>query len=193
VVKATTKEVYLAKQVATTKLGSAKKLPKTPKGEREETFGPVNLESGEGGASTKKEASKEETSKDNIQVVEQLKSTSNSLKSNKEEKENMKEVKVEGIFQVARKAIQLELEMEWAKVKAQQVEETPSMLSMNAIAKALKVLQDLVVNERETNMQISLELKEIHKEKGAGSSGEVAKATLDLFMGKDTKTKRVKQ
>jgi hypothetical protein len=30
--------------------------------------------------------------------------------------------------------------MEWAKVKAQQVEEAPSALSMNATAKALKVL-----------------------------------------------------
>jgi len=38
VVKAATKEVYLAKQVATIELGSAKKLPKTPKGEREETL-----------------------------------------------------------------------------------------------------------------------------------------------------------
>jgi hypothetical protein len=42
----------------------------------------------------------------------------------------------------------LELEVEWAKVKAQQVEETPFALSMNAMAEALKVMQDLVVSER---------------------------------------------
>jgi hypothetical protein len=43
--------------------------------------------------------------------------------------------------------------MEWAKVKAQQaMEETSSTLSMNAMAKALKVLQDMVVSKRETNM-----------------------------------------
>jgi hypothetical protein len=32
---------------------------------------------------------------------------------------------------------------------------------MNAMANALKVLQDLVVNERETNMQLSLDLKKV--------------------------------
>ncbi len=47
---------------------------------------------------------------------------------------------VEGILQVARGAVQLELAAEWVKVKAQQVEKTPSTLSMNAMAKALKVL-----------------------------------------------------
>jgi hypothetical protein len=40
------------------KLGSTKKLPKTPKGKREETFKPLNLESGERGALTKKVFSK---------------------------------------------------------------------------------------------------------------------------------------
>jgi hypothetical protein len=33
-----------------------------------------------------------------------------------------------------------------------------------------------VVSERETNMQLSLELKNDHKEKGVGPSEEVAKA-----------------
>ncbi len=46
-------------------------------------------------------------------------------------------------------------------------------------------------------MQLSLELKKVQKEKGARPSGEVTKAmktqTPDPFMGKDTKTKMVKQ
>jgi hypothetical protein len=81
--------------------------------------------------------------------------------------------------------------MEWAKVKAQQVEETPSTLCMNAMAKALKVMHDSMVSEKETNMQLSLELREAHKEKGVGPSREVAKAmktqTPYLFTGKDTR------
>ncbi len=86
--------------------------------------------------------------------------------------------------------------MEWAKFKAQQVEEGLSTLSMNAMAKAIKVLQDLVVNEKETNMQLFLELKEAHKEKGAGPSKEAIKAMktqmLNPFTRKDTKAKRVR-
>jgi hypothetical protein len=69
----------------------------------------------------------------------------------------------------------LELEAEWVKVEAQQVEKAPSTLSMNAMAKALKVLQGLVVSERETNMQLSLELRKAHEEKWVGLR-EVAKA-----------------
>jgi hypothetical protein len=53
----------------------------------------------------------------------------------------------------------LKLEAEWAKVKAQQAKEPLLMLSMNAMAKALKVLQGLVLNESETNAQLSLGLK----------------------------------
>ncbi len=91
----------------------------------------------------------------------------------------------------------MELEAKWVKVKAQQVEKAPSMLSMNAMAKALKVLQDLLVNERETNMQLSLELRKVHKEKGVGPSREVTKAmktqTPDFFTGKYTNAKRVRQ
>jgi hypothetical protein len=53
-----------------------------------------------------------------------------------------------------------------------------------------------MVNERETNMQLSLELREAHKEKGVGPSGEATKAmktrTLDPFMKKDTNAKRVR-
>ncbi len=33
-----------------------------------------------------------------------------------------------------------------------------------------------MVNERETNMQLSLELREVHKEKRIGQSGEATKA-----------------
>ncbi len=68
---------------------------------------------------------------------------------------------------------------------------------MNAMAEAIKVLQTFVVNERETNTQLSLELKEVQKENGVGPSGKTTKLmktqTLDLFMGKDTRVKRVKQ
>jgi hypothetical protein len=56
----------LAKLTMATKLGSVKKLPRTPKGEKEETSKPFNLKNGERGASTKKESSKGETSKDNV-------------------------------------------------------------------------------------------------------------------------------
>jgi hypothetical protein len=41
------------------------------------------------------------------------------------------------------------LEAKWAKVKAQQVKEPLPTLFMNAMAKALKVLQGLMLNERE--------------------------------------------
>jgi hypothetical protein len=92
--KAIAKEVRLAKQVTTTELNFDKKLPKTPKGKREKTSRPFNPKNGEGGASTKKEASKGKASKDNIQVVEQLGSTSNFLKSNEEEEENPKVVNI---------------------------------------------------------------------------------------------------
>jgi hypothetical protein len=46
---------------------------------------------------------------------------------------------------------------------------------MNAMAKALKVLQDMVVREREIHMQLSLELRKAHKEKWV-ELREVAKA-----------------
>lgn len=45
----------LAKLVTMAELGSTKKLPKMPKGKREETFGSFKSRSGEGGSSTKKE------------------------------------------------------------------------------------------------------------------------------------------
>jgi hypothetical protein len=59
------------------------------------------------------------------------------------------------------------MELEWAKFKIHQIEEGPYSLSMNTMAKAIKVLQTLVVSKRETNMQLSLELREVQKEKGA--------------------------
>jgi len=89
------------------------------------------------------------------------------------------------------------MELKWAKFKARQVEEGSSSLSMNTMAKAIKVLQTFVVTDKEVDMQLSLELKKVQKEKGARPSGEVTKAmktqTPDPFMGKDTKTKMVKQ
>ncbi|CAK9858530.1 unnamed protein product [Sphagnum jensenii] len=67
---------------------------------------------------------------------------------------------------------------------------------MNTMVEAIKVLQTLMVSERETNMQLSLELKEAQKEKGLGPSMEATKAMktqmLDAFMGKYTKAKKVK-
>ncbi len=115
--KAIMKEVCLAKQTTTTKLSFAKKLPKTPKGEKEKTSRPFNPKSGEGGASTKKEASKGKSSKDNIQVVEQFGSTSNSLKSNEEEKENLK------VVNIPKKSIKASKWMEKSK-RAQGAQET---------------------------------------------------------------------
>jgi hypothetical protein len=56
--KTATKEAHEAKKatkLATIELGSTKKLPKMPKGEREKTSWPFNLKSAKGGASTKKE------------------------------------------------------------------------------------------------------------------------------------------
>jgi hypothetical protein len=69
--KAVAKEAHeakkLVKQKAAIEISSTKKLPRTPKREREETFGPFNPES-EGGESTKKESSKGEASKHNAQA-----------------------------------------------------------------------------------------------------------------------------
>jgi hypothetical protein len=52
-----------------------------------------------------------------------------------------------------------------------------------------------VVNEKETNMQFSLELWEVHKEKKVGPSGEATEAMKTLtpnpFTKKDTKAKMV--
>jgi hypothetical protein len=64
------------------------------------------------------------------------------------------------------------LEVQWTKVKDQQAKEPLPVLSMNAMAKALKVMQGLVLNERETNAQLSMELKEAHKEKGPNQAGK---------------------
>jgi hypothetical protein len=53
-----------------------------------------------------------------------------------------------------------------------------------------------VVSEEKTNIQLSLELKEVLKEKGAGPNKEVVKAmktqTSNPFTRKDTKAKRVR-
>jgi len=56
----------LAKLAMAAELGSIKKLPRILKGEKEEPSKPFNLENGERGASTKKESSKGEASKDNV-------------------------------------------------------------------------------------------------------------------------------
>jgi hypothetical protein len=68
--KAIAKKAHEAKKLAklamVAKLSSTKKLRRTPKGEKEETSKPFNLENGESGASTENESSKGEASKDNI-------------------------------------------------------------------------------------------------------------------------------
>lgn len=96
--KADVKEVHkakkLAKQMIVVEVSSTKKLPRTSKDEKEKTSKPLNPESGEGEASTKKESSKGGTSKDNTQVVKQLGSTFNFLESNEKEKENPKKVNI---------------------------------------------------------------------------------------------------
>jgi len=63
------------------------------------------------------------------------------------------------------------LEAEWAKVKAQQAKEPLLVLSMNAMAKALKVLQGLVLNESKTNAQLFLGLKGSQKKGGQTKQG----------------------
>ncbi|CAM6017862.1 unnamed protein product [Sphagnum balticum] len=78
----------LAKQVATVELTFTTKFSKISKGEREETFRPLNPKSGEEGASMEKESSKGEASKDNIQVVEQFGSTSDFSELSEKEEEN---------------------------------------------------------------------------------------------------------
>lgn len=96
--KAITKEAHEAKKLAKlgamAELSSTKKLPKTPKGNKEKTFGPLNPESEEKGASIGKESSKTEASKDTIQVVEQLRYYSDSLDSRKEENKNLEIVNI---------------------------------------------------------------------------------------------------
>ncbi len=67
----------------------SKKLLKTLKGEKEETFGPLNPKSTNGEASIEKESSKRKASKDKVHVVEQVWSSSNSSNLNEEEEEDL--------------------------------------------------------------------------------------------------------
>jgi hypothetical protein len=95
--KVTTNEAHEAKKVAklvATELGFAKKLTKKPKGEREKTYGPFNPRNANGGASIEKEFSKGKTFKDNLHVLEQVQSSSNSLDSSEEEEKNPKYVNI---------------------------------------------------------------------------------------------------
>ncbi len=48
------------------------------------------------------------------------------------------QLEVKEIFQVIRKLTWLEMELEWTKFRAFQVEESPFSLSMDAMAKAIK-------------------------------------------------------
>ncbi|CAK9219542.1 unnamed protein product [Sphagnum troendelagicum] len=83
----------LAEQMAVVEVSSTKKLSRTPKGEREKGFGPLNPESGEGRAFMEKDSSKGKPPrayKDNAQVVKELGSTFDSSKLNEEEEGNLK-------------------------------------------------------------------------------------------------------
>ncbi len=101
------------------------------------------------------------------------------------------QLEAEEILLAPREVAQLKMELEWAKFRALQVEKNPSSLSMNTLVEAIKVLQTLVVSQRETNLQLSMELK------GIGPNKKAAKVmktqTPNPFMGKDTKAKIVKQ
>jgi hypothetical protein len=70
------------------------------------------------------------------------------------------------------------MELKWDKFKTHQVEKGRSLLSMNTMVEAIKVLQTLVVSERETNMQLSLELRETQKEKGIRPSKETTNLAM---------------
>jgi hypothetical protein len=67
---------------------------------------------------------------------------------------------------------------------------------MNAMVKALKILQGLMLSKRETITQLFHELREAWKEKGTKLNGEVVKAMktwmLDPFTKKDTREKKVR-
>jgi hypothetical protein len=52
----------------------------------------------------------------------------------------------------------MEIELKWAKIKVLQNKKVLLSLSMHTMAEAIKVLQTLVLNERKTNMQLTLEL-----------------------------------
>ncbi len=107
------------------------------------------------------------------------------------------QLEAEEILQAPKEVAQLKMELEWAKFRALQVGKGPSSLSMNTLVEAIKMLQTLVVSERETNLQLSLELKKAQKEKGIGPNKKSCKGHEDpntkSFMGKDTKAKIVKQ
>jgi hypothetical protein len=65
-------EKVVAKETCVAKLDSVKQLPKTPKGEKEKTYGRSKSGSTNGKASIEKESSKGEASKDNLHVMEQV-------------------------------------------------------------------------------------------------------------------------
>jgi hypothetical protein len=64
---------------------------------------------------------------------------------------------------------------------------------MHAMAKGIKVLQNLVLSERKTNVQLTLQLWKAQKEKGGWLNEEATKAMktqmLDPCTKKDIKAK----
>jgi hypothetical protein len=70
----------------------------------------------------------------------------------------------------------MKFELEWGKIKALQGEEVPPSLSMHIMAKAIKVVQTIVVNQGKANVQLTLELKVTKKDKGARPSGKATRS-----------------
>ncbi len=86
--KPTATQVHKAKKMAnfaTTKM---------PKGKKEKAFGPFNSKNMDGTASTKKEFSKWEASKDEVHLVEQVWSSFDSLDSSEKEEENLEHANI---------------------------------------------------------------------------------------------------
>lgn len=67
---------------------------------------------------------------------------------------------------MAKKATQVELELERTKAKSLQREDVFASLSMHAMAKALKALQTIKVSQRKHNAKLTLALEEAKKIRG---------------------------
>jgi hypothetical protein len=76
----------------------------------------------------------------------------------KEVREVRLHLEVKEIFQNVEEVVRAKLELEQAKIRVLQNKEVPSSISMHAMAKGIKVLQNLVLSERKTNVQLTLQL-----------------------------------
>ncbi len=111
----------------------------------------------------------------------------------KEVREVRLHLEVKEIFQNVEEVVRAKLELEQAKIRVLQNKEVPSSISMHAMAKGIKVLQNLVLSERKTNVQLTLQLWKAQKEKGGWLNEEATKAMktqmLDPCTKKDIKAK----